>query len=364
MPRTPPSPFPKKDKKPSRRARGTGALFWNKRRQVWVGRVVVGRKQNGDPLYVERSDPLQAEVVKKLAKATPPSTEVTLTEFARWWLSDMQCRPNTRESRTNSIERHILPHLGGLRLGDILPQHIERTVAAWLVGKMSANTARLVVGHLQTCLKEAVRAGLRADNPAALARKPRATKKIQNLFDPKEVVRVIKHASERPATRSIALIAACGLRSGEAFALDVEDFDPMRHTIQITKTFGWHGIGPAKSIHSIRTIEVPDGAIPAVVAAIGERTTGPLFASRTGQRYTLNSMRDAWDQLLARLKLAPRNPHVLRHSVATNLNAIAMPTGDAAKYIGDSIMTYVSTYLHATGADVCGALNRLYDASA
>ena len=59
-------------KSTKRRARGTGALFFSEKRQVWIGRVQVGRLASGAPLYAERSARTQAACLKKLAAAGPP----------------------------------------------------------------------------------------------------------------------------------------------------------------------------------------------------------------------------------------------------------------------------------------------------
>lgn len=344
---------PKPRTKAKRRPRGSGTIFYSEARKVWVGRVPVGRKGSGKTLYAERSDPAQGELLKKLALARAPGPETTLGQFATRWLAEMEVRPNTRAGRTNTFTKYVLPALGGMRLVDLTPHVIERTAAGWVAREeCSANTAALMVGHLQTCLREAVRQGLRADNPAALSRKPKTVKRENDLFSPAELTRIITLATARRGARIWALVAATGMRSGEALALDCGDFDPHAGTIRITKTYGQRGgMGPPKSPHSVRTIRVPASAIPALRAARGSRTHGPLFRSERGRRYFLPIVRAAWMRLLKSLDLAERNPHVLRHSWATLALARGVAIADVAKYLGDTAATVVKTYCHPTGAD-------------
>jgi len=54
-----------------------------------------------------------------------------------------------------------------------------------------------------------------------------------------------------------------------------------------------------------------------------------------------------------------RNPHQLRHTVATALISAADPIGDGAKYLGDAVEVVVMTDLHPTGKDPSLTLNRL-----
>lgn len=60
------------------------------------------------------------------------------------------------------------------------------------------------------------------------------------------------------------------------------------------------------------------------------------------------------------LELPRRRGHVLRHSVATHLVAAGVPVADVARYLGDSVVTIVRTYLHPTAADPADALDRMY----
>mgnify|MGYP000724018317 CR=1 FL=1 len=154
-------------------------------------------------------------------------------------------------------------------------------------------------------------------------------------------------------------------RVGEVVALDVPDFDPTAGTVSITKTLTKQAakgttIGPPKSSNSVRTIRVPAPALPALVAAVGGRTSGPLFATSSGKRFPAQNIDGGLRRLLRSLGLPVRGSHTLRHAVASHLVAAGVPLADVARFLGDSVEVIVRTYLHATSADVAGAMEGLF----
>lgn len=353
---------PKKTAK-NRRASGTGSLFFSAARGLWIGRTVVGRKPDGSPLVVERSHAEQAEVVKRLKEAAPPGPEVTIAEYAARWIKEMTLRERTIDSRANSVKHHIGPLLGGTRVCDLTTGQVERTARVWSANVPSPNTVRLILDHLSALMSEAVREGLRADNPVKAVKRPKGVKKKIDPFALAELVRIVTEAGQVRRGRIVSLLAATGLRVGEALALDVTDYDPQARTVTVTKTQSIKGtIGPPKSENGRRTVEVPPDAVPTVLAAVGGRTSGRLFAAASGGHLWHDGVSRAFDAVQKRLGLRRRNPHQLRHSVATHAIAAGVHIGNVARDLGDTPETIVKTYLHslAEGESVSGAMGRLF----
>ena len=82
--------------------------------------------------------------------------------------------------------------------------------------------------------------------------------------------------------------------------------------------------------------------------------------TRTGARRDVRGLGQTWRALLARLGMPYRNPHQLRHSVATAGIAAGVPLPDLAAYLGDRVESLVKTYLHRAGIDPAGVLDRLF----
>lgn len=342
----------RKDVPPSkgtRRASGTGALFFSESRRVWIGRVAVGKKPDGSPLYAERSDRTQAGVLRKLEAVQPPGDQTTLTELAARWRADMRVRERTADSRANSLDVHIVPVLGGTRVADLTAGQIELAARRWLDVPLKASTVNLVLDHLGTLLEEAVRFGLRPDNPVKAVRRPKSVKAKIDPFTAAELCDIIEAATGGRRARVVAVLAAVGCRVGESLALDVGDYDPKGHTLSITKTLSIkRKLGPPKSAAGVRVVYVPEQAHPAIRDAIGTRKAGPLFAADTGSRGWHSGVSRAFEGVLKKCGVRRRNPHQLRHSVASLAIAAGVPIANVARDLGDTVGTIIATYLHAT----------------
>lgn len=351
----------KRAKKANRRARGTGSIFFHEGRQRWVGRRVIGKKANGEPLKVERWGETQGEVVKKLALVGPPGENETVAGRATRWRSTWTARSSTREGYANSLDAHILPALGHLKVAAVAASHVEQLVVALRAAGLAPGTVGKVLAAARGLFGSAVRDGVLDRNPVSVARKPKVKAKKIDPFAPDELGRIMDAAAGYAAGGVIAVLAGTGCRMGEALALDVPDYDPKAGTLSITKTYTLrYGVGPPKTEAGTRTVEVPDVLRPVLDAAVKGRKAGPLLPTRTGARRPAQNVAEAWASVLKKAGLAYRNPHQLRHSVATHLVAAGEPLADVAAYLGDKLETIVRYYAHPTGKSPVGALNRLY----
>jgi integrase len=335
-----------------RRARGTGSVFWNAARQVWVARKTIGG------VRVERWGRTQREAVDRLAAALPPDpASVTVSQWADRWRETLTVRRSTRHSYGVSIDKHVLPVLGDVRLADLTAGDVERFTAQLLEG-VAVTTARLIVAHLRVLLQAAVRAGLLVSNPAGAARKPRHDPGPVATYTPAELQTIVGAAARYAAGGVIATLAATGMRVGEALALDVTDWDAAAGTLRIDRTYSRRfGVGPPKSRHSRRVITAPDLVRSVLDAARGGRSMGPLFPSSAGRRRSGRAVTRAWASLLRSAGLPRRKLHTLRHSVATAMIGAGVPLPDVAAYLGDTVATLAKTYLHRTRTDPVCAVN-------
>lgn len=346
--------------KKSRRARGTGSIFPDKRRGGWVGKVPVGRYPNGRTKYTEVRGETQAEVVEAMKKVRPPGPDVTVAEWADRWLATSGAQPPTLADYKHTVEKHVKPTLGHLKLASLTAHDVEAAVLRWGLGP---NTARKNLRQVRTMLEAARRAKLVPENVAKDAKGPRRRKVEINPFTPGEMAAILAEAGGRLPDCIFGALAGTGMRLGEALALDVTDFDPATSKLSVTKTYSRkHGLRRPKSENGVRTIRVPAAALPSFTRAIGKRKGGPLFPTADGlRRRQHNTVRANWKVFLKRLGLPYRKPHNLRHSVATHAIAAGLHVANVARDLGDTADTIIKTYCHPSGdRDVCGVLEGLY----
>jgi integrase/recombinase XerD len=152
--------------------------------------------------------------------------------------------------------------------------------------------------------------GLIARSPVRV-RRPRVSDESPRLgLDRAEVAALLDAAESQPRAYALAcLLALNGLRISEALGADVDDLGWERghRTLALTRKGGKRGV----AVLAPRTAE-------AIAALVGERTAGPIFATRTGGRLD----RHAADKLLRKLATAAGidkrvSAHSLRHSFVT-----------------------------------------------
>ena len=324
----------------SRRLRGTGSRFFDARRGVWVQRLPIGRHVNGRIRYREFRAPTEAAVETLVANYLPPAPSVTIAQWCDRWLPVQRLRVQSRRAYANEIETRIKPTLGSIPVNALTAFQVEEAIHQWsrLIG---AGTLRFTMQTLGAVMQGAVRASLITVNPVRQVRTPASPKTELNIFTLDELRVIIAAASARPAWRIWAICAATGCRIGEALALERSDYDPATGKLSISRTFHQHArtFGPPKSKNSTRTITVPPAVRPLLAAGIKRTRYGPAL--------------EAWHRVLTSLALPYRNPHQLRHSVASHMVAAGLPLPDVAAYLGDSLTTIMRTYTHPTGVD-CG----------
>ena len=104
-----------------RRASGHGLA--RKRNGRWEGRMVIGHKENGDPIFRYVYADTQKELTAKLRQNISAYQGVHLTEksnmtLSQWldkWLDEYisaNIRPNTLDGYRRDLNNHVKPYLG------------------------------------------------------------------------------------------------------------------------------------------------------------------------------------------------------------------------------------------------------------
>ncbi len=333
----------------------------------WQARIRLGVDAEGKPIRKEFYGQTRKEVAEKLneyrrerhmAPWGSPSA-MTVEELANDWLHlrHGSKSPTTHARREIVLRLDVLPHLGQVRVQQLVPLHVHRMLDA--LAPEGASKQLMAYTTLRTMLAYAVRMQLIAANPAAAIEKPRPVRKEMAIYDEAQVKAIL--AAARGGRLAALFVLACctGMRQGELFGLHWDAIDLEAAALHVRQTLiqvrGEFALKPPKSKAGLRTITLPPLAVEALhehrKAMLKEGRDvrrGPVFCSRAGTflRATNFTLR-AWKPLL-RAAGVPLLPfHSLRHTHAScllrsgqSIRAVATRLGHA-----DPAMT-LRVYVH------------------
>ncbi len=315
-----------------------------------------------------------------------PARVLTVAEWVDvWWSTMSDLKPKTLVGYRSLLDQVVLPTFGGVTLADVKPSMVRTWVAAATTIGIPARSGRLrtispsrirqAYGVLSQVLDAAVRDGLLLVSPCAAGRGRRS--ELPRLPEPagqvmtREQARAIVAAAPTPYAALLEVLAWCGLRLGEAFALRRRsvDLDASRLTISesLSDASGSLSFGTPKN-HQRRTMAFDEG-LRQVLHAHLEAHVGPepdalLFTGRTGQPLRASSFyRYTWSPALRGAGVKGFTPHALRRSVGTWLADAGMPILDVAAYLGHAgtqvTLKHYARSLDERGVRAAAAIERL-----
>lgn len=161
----------------------------------------------------------------------------------------------------------------------------------------------------------------------------------ERLPTPEEVQRILSKASPSFTAIYRALLLT-GSRPGELCAAQIGNYSAADGVIllQDHKT--------AKKTKRARAIPIGDAVRPLIVAAIGDRTEGPIFRTPTGQNWTTDKLSQNFRRIRDRLQLDRELVlYSTRHKFATEL-CHAQGIEAAAAVLGHSGLQTIRRYVH------------------
>lgn len=318
----------------------------------------------------------------------------TVETFLARWLDDKArhgARPTTLRSYRSHVQRFIVPAIGAVRLRDLRPSHVEAVfaeVAKPTGGRTrSAASVRQVHATLRSALGTARRRGLIAANVARDAELPRWSRPKVSPWEPAELGRFLDHAATDPLGALYEVIAATGLRRGEALGLRWDDVDLERGLLVVRRQVVHIGTDapcpfcerhhrglsfgvPKTASGEARIVELDGGALGVLMAhqlaQDGERRAlGGLYADHGlvfARPVPPANARPRWlpgdplppevatkrfGELVREAGVRPVRLHDLRHGQASLMLAAGVPLATVSKRLGHGSLSITSdTYSH------------------
>jgi len=162
----------------------------------------------------------------------------TVPGFLTRWLHDVarpRVRPRTFVGYEASIEHHIRPHFGRVRLANVTPQQLQAWLATLEALGVSAGRRRYARVVLRMALNTAVRWRLVTQNAATLIDAPRTVSQDIRPLSPEQAKALLVAAKGHLLEAFVTVGLACGLRLGEALGLQWGDVDLDAGTLRVCR---------------------------------------------------------------------------------------------------------------------------------
>ena len=378
------------------RAPGGASSIYHGGDGYWHGRVTVGIKDDGKPDRRHVMSKKQAEVIRKVrdleklrdaVRVPKAGQRWTVATWLTHWIDNIAVPPhvseNTHAGYRVDVEKHLIPGIGAHRLERLTPEYAEKLYAKMQREGLAAGTAHHVHRTLRNALNEAVRRGHLARNPVLLAKAPKLIEEEVEPYGLEEIQRLLNAVTERRNGARWVVALALGLRQGEALGLKWSDVDLDNATLRIRRgrlrpkyAHGCGGrcghppgycpdrrqvrpdTGDTKSRAGKRTIGLPDPLIALfrthkrkqdaerVAARQLWHDEGWVFAKPDGRPLNPNTDYHEWKALLVDAGLRDARLHDARHTAATVLLILGVPTPTAMAIMGWSSAAMAKRYQH------------------
>ena len=251
----------------------------------WEGRIVIGHRENGEPLFRHVYAKTQKALLDKLHQNIECYRDVELTEDSRmtlgeWldrWLTEYKAgtvRPGTLEGYRRYIEYYIKPQLGDKQISLISQQDIQRMYRRLktegrihehpeMNHQLSDSMVRHIHSALHAALKDAVQAHVIPRNPTEGTTAPKPNYKPKRILTRAELDTFLAVVEQDEVWRDFFQTELMtGLRRGEICGLQWNDFDGEAGTLKVCRTLhsqrkGEYTVGETKTGKGMRTIILP-----------------------------------------------------------------------------------------------------------
>ena len=293
----------------------------------WEGRIVVGHKENGDPIFryiyadtqKERTAKLRQNITAYQGVDLTEECRMTLSEWLDRWLAQMASvlRPSTLDHYRRDMDHHVKPYLDQKKLTqetpadlrklyDTLKQHGRVHPRPGQSRGLSTTTVHGIHTTLHHALKSVVDQRLLPHNPADHVEPPKVAHKSMTILNEEQLDTFLAAVEQAPIWKDFFYTElTTGLRLGEICGLMWSDFDPRKGTLNVSRTLhkekgGRLVTGDTKTCAETRKIVLPP-------------TTSELLSNRKKHSYSV------WIFPNPLKPEAPMNPSTAYHQLKKSL---------------------------------------------
>ncbi|MGO3884706.1 MAG: tyrosine-type recombinase/integrase [Mycetocola sp.] len=241
------------------RGKGEGGIYRvpadrSKPLQYWTGTIELPSfdEKRRRKVVRRKSKPELVEELRKLrvrleASGDLPTSSQTVEQWLNYWLKQAakEVRPNTIDGYRRTVENHVIPAIGKVKLDKVTATHMRQVHDGILAKGLSSTTALLAHRTLSVSFKMAVREGRIGINPATLVNAPRKAAVELEPLNLQEAIEFLRYSSTDEANGARwATSLLTGARRGEVLGLerdrvgDVLDLSWQLLRLKLTDTDG------------------------------------------------------------------------------------------------------------------------------
>ena len=346
----------------------------------WEGRIVVGHKGNGDPIFRYVYGATQKELLSKLHQRIDQFTDVELTEDSRltlseWldkWLSEYMpgtIRDGTLRGYKMYARNYVNPYIGEKIVSQVTSFDFQKLYAKLrkqgrlhphpeYENRLADATICRIHSMLHLAMKTAVREHLIPKNPLDSVTVPKPNYKPMQILNEEQLAAFLAAVDKDEVWRDFFYTElTTGLRRGEICGLKWEDFDEMAHTLKVSRSVGIKGGGELtidlpKTPNSIRTIILPTTTTERLRERKKAALTEWIFPNPLHPENPMNP-NSAYNRMKVILKqegLPSIRFHDLRHTFSTHALASGVDAKTLSGILGHTNASFtLDTYTHVTG---------------
>ena len=328
---------------------------YGKRKQVWKGGYATKKEAE--------TELRRYKAMTELGQITYNSQNtIRVSAYLQEWLDlrKTSLQPHTIDNYAQTINKHIIPGIGNLRLQDLSPKVLQRFYNDLSTqSNLSAKTIQFVNSVLKAALRGAIEEGYVKTNVFSGVKLPRIKKFKPQLLSIEQIQTLFQALPGHQYETEIKLATLLGLRRGEVLGIQEQDIDFKRHTLSIerqvsvikdsssTKQGDLFGLKCLKSESSNRTLYLSEDIERLLKDKICQNRVnkqscssyidlGLVCCKANGEIINPQSLTNSFQRLLTKCGLPRLRFHDLRHTYATLCIDMKVPIKTLSQALGHS----------------------------
>jgi integrase len=317
-----------------------------------------------------RAEKLRTQILSELDKGVlAKPNKLTTGAYLEQWLKGSVAStvaPGTYGSYAYITKKYLIPELGGIKLWNLKPQHLQRLYADKLQQGLSPRSVQLMHITLHKALKNAIKTGLISRNPIDLVDPPKVERHEMKTMTEEDIGRFLDEARKGDYYTLFYIYLFTGIRRSEALALRWSDVDLLGCQLSINKTMQFLNkkvtFKSPKTANSRRLVALSPST--SVVLRLHREAQNKIrkykeespvsdddlvFCQSDGLPYLPNTISHAWIKLVRRCGLDGVRLHDARHTHATLLFKSGVSAKVIQERLGHSSVAFtMNTYAHVS----------------